>query len=56
MTYLYNLPENPKFITAVASIGFFQTFLDYANPVVQFLIALATLFYVGFKAFNEYKK
>lgn len=43
-------------VTTVATFGFFQTFLDYANPLIQFLIAICTLAYVNHKRINEKNK
>lgn len=46
-------------ILTLASVGIIQGFIENINPVMQFLIACATLFYVvqkGIKVRNENKK
>lgn len=45
--------DNDKVVTSVAAFGFFQNFFDYANPIIQFLIALCTLSYVYKKQKNH---
>lgn len=48
--------ENPLIVSLIASIGVFQSFIDYATPATQFLISFFTVLYVFQKWRNERKK
>lgn len=51
-----SLLNNPKVVTSIATLGFFQGLTDFLNPIIQLLIAIFTALYLRQKWLNEKKQ